>query len=89
MRRATILLVIGVLQVASFAGLARAGVLDFTDNFDSFDTARWSEGQHNLGRSYLDPNNVSVGSGNLAIKLPARTLNGGEIKSNDLYGYGS
>ncbi len=89
MRRAFILCVIGVVQVGLFAGLASAGVLDFTDNFDSLDETRWTEGDHRLGRSYLDPNNVSVSGGNLQIKLPKRSLEGGEILSDNLYGYGS
>ncbi len=79
----------GIVQAGLLASLALAGALDFTDDFNSFDTNRWSKGDHNLGRSYLDPKNVSVSSGNLAIKLPARTLNGGEIMSKDLYGEGS
>ncbi|HVF01496.1 MAG TPA: glycoside hydrolase family 16 protein [Rubrobacteraceae bacterium] len=37
----------------------------------------------------MNPKNVSVSSGNLSIKLPARTLNGGEIMSKDLCGEGS
>ena len=80
---------IGVAQVGIFAGLASAGVLDFTDDFDTLDTERWSTGNHSLGRSYLDPNNVSTSNGNLQITLPADTLRGGELVSNDLYGYGS
>ncbi len=89
MRRGLVLLVVGVVQVGLFAGLAAAEVLDFTDGFDSFDDARWSKGDHRLGRSDLDPNNVSVSGGNLQIKLPKRTLDGGEIRSNALYGYGT
>jgi len=89
MRQALVLLVVGVVQVALFAGLAVAGALDFTDDFDTFDTTRWTRGDHNLGRSYLNPDNVGVRGGNLEIKLPARTLEGGEIRSNYLYGYGS
>lgn len=89
MRQALVLLVVGVVQVALFAGLAVAGALDFTDDFDAFDTTRWTRGDHNLGRSYLNPDNVGVRGGNLEIKLPARTLEGGEIRSNYLYGYGS
>ncbi len=86
---ALVFVLIGAIQVGLFAGLASAGALDFADDFDSFDTARWTKGSHNLGRSYLDPNNVSVSNGNLAVKLPANSLNGGEIYSNTLYGYGS
>ena len=89
MRRAFVLVVIGVVQAVLCAEIAWAGVLDITDNFDSFDETRWTKGDHNLGRSYLDPENVSTSNGNLAIKLPARTLEGDEIRSNELYGYGS
>jgi len=89
MRRVFVLCVIGVVQVGIFAGFASAGALNFTDGFDSFDESRWTKGDHNLGRSYLDPNNIGVSNGNLEIKLPARTLEGGEIVSDDLYGYGS
>jgi beta-glucanase (GH16 family) len=89
MRRTLILCIIGVVQLAIFAGIASAGVLDFTEDFDSLDTNRWTKGDHNLGRSYLDPNNISTNNGNLQIKLPANTLRGGELVSNDLYGYGS
>jgi endo-1,3-1,4-beta-glycanase ExoK len=84
------LVVIGFVQTVLFAGLAAAGVLDFTDNFDSFDETRWTKGDHKLGRrSYLDPDNVSVSDGNLQIRLPKRSLEGGEILSDNLYGYGS
>jgi beta-glucanase (GH16 family) len=89
LRRMVVLFVIGVVQVGLFAGLASAGVLDFTDDFNTFNANRWTKGNHNLGRSYLDPNNVGVSNGNLGIKLPAGTLKGGEIVSNNLYGYGS
>ncbi len=89
MRWVFVLCVIGVVQVGIFAGFASAGALNFTDGFDSFDESRWTKGDHNLGRSYLDPNNIGVSNGNLEIKLPARTLEGGEIVSDDLYGYGS
>jgi endo-1,3-1,4-beta-glycanase ExoK len=84
------LVVIAFVQTVLFAGLAAAGVLDFTDNFDSFDETRWTKGDHKLGRrSYLDPDNVSVSDGNLQIRLPKRCLEGGEILSDNLYGYGS
>ena len=88
MRKVIVLLLIGLFQVGLLAGLAGAWTLVFSDDFDSFDTNRWSKGAHNLGRSNLDPNNVDLADGNLWIKLPANTLNGGEIASNDLYGYG-
>jgi beta-glucanase (GH16 family) len=73
----------------SNAGDASAEGVDFRDDFAGLDPARWSKGDHMLGRSYLDPANVDVDGQNLRIKLPARTLNGGEILTRDLHGYGS
>lgn len=72
-----------------FAGGAWALGASFSDDFGSFDAARWSKGEHTLGRSYLDPANVFVDGANLRIALPARTFEGGEILTNDLHGYGS
>lgn len=89
MRRTLAFVVMGVMQIGLFASLASAGVLDFSGDFDTFDTTRWSKGSHNFGRSYLDPNNVGVSYVNLRTKLPADTLRGGELVSNGLHGYGS
>lgn len=89
MKRVILVLVVGILQTLLIAGIAHAQTSDLSENFDSFDETKWSKGDHNLGRSYLDPNNVSVSSGNLEIKLPANSLDGGEIKSEGLYSYGS
>ena len=36
------------------------------------------KGDHDLGRTYLDPNNVGASGGNLEVELPANSLNGGE-----------
>jgi endo-1,3-1,4-beta-glycanase ExoK len=71
------------------AGEAGAEDTGFRDDFAGLDPARWSKGDHTLGRSYLDPSNVDTDGGNLRIKLPARTLEGGEVRTNDLLGYGS
>ena len=73
----------------SGADEAAAEPLGFRDDFAGLDPARWSKGDHALGRSQLDPANVDTDGGNLRIKLPARSLDGGEISSNDLLGYGS
>ena len=89
MKRVLLVLFATLIGATVMAGAAQAGVMDFTDEFDSFDETRWSKGDHNLGRSRLDPANVSVGEGDLRLKLPARTTNGGEIRSNELYGQGS
>lgn len=67
-------------------------VIDFHDDFDSLNRDRWtvtSKVDKKLGRSYLKPENVTVRNGNLRIKLPADTLDGGEIASKELYKYGS
>lgn len=67
-------------------------VIDFREDFDSLNRDRWSvtsKIDKKLGRSYLKPENVSVQNGNLRIKLPADTLDGGEIASKELYKYGS
>ena len=87
--RLSVLFVVGVAQVLLLAGVASALGMTFFDGFDSFDTARWAEESHVLGRSNLDPANVDVVDGNLRVKIPARTLNGGEIRSNDLYYQGT
>lgn len=87
MRRIFLLLVL--IQTVLFAGTASAQGVSFLDDFNYFDGTRWSKGDHTLGRSYLDPANVDVDGENLRIKLPARTLEGGEILTNDLHGYGS
>lgn len=72
-----------------FAGSAEAGGSNFKDSFVQFNGNRWIKSSFMLGRSQLDPANVSVRSGNLRIKIPARSLNGGEIESRSLYGYGT
>lgn len=89
MGREPVLRAVGVLLVGTFMEFAAAGPLDFSDEFGAFDAARWSKGDHQLGRSHLDPGNASVSGGNLRIKLPRRSLEGAEIVSKDLYGYGS
>jgi beta-glucanase (GH16 family) len=89
LRRILLVLLASIIGATMMAGAAQAGVLDFSDDFDTFDETRWSKGNHDLGRSKLDPANVSVSEGNLGIKLPARTTNGGEISSDALYGHGS
>ena len=89
MRRVLLVLLASIIGATMMAGAAQAGVLDFTDDFNTFDETRWKKGDHSLGRSYLDPANVGVGGGNLRVKLPARTTDGGEILSNALYGQGS
>ena len=50
-QRWTILLLVVAAQTLSLAGVAAALSTSFFDGFASFDTARWSKGNHTLGRS--------------------------------------
>lgn len=79
----------GAIRLANAEKADAFQAFNFFDNFASFDTNRWSKDSHNLGRSYLDPNNIDVSNGNLRIKIPANTLNGGEIESKNFYKYGT
>lgn len=58
------------------------------DDFHSFDSGRWIKSDYALGRGRLNPANVSVKDGILKGKIPANTLNGSEIESKRLRGYG-
>lgn len=90
MAKTFILLAVGAFQIALIGAVAQAqDGSSFSDGFDTFDASRWSRGDHVLGRSYLDPANVSTGGGNLRIAIPARTYEGGEVRTNALHGYGS
>jgi licheninase len=52
-------------------------VTGFSDPFDSLEGGRWSAGDHQLGRSRLDPANAVVAGGALELRHPAGTLRGG------------
>ncbi|MDP9411088.1 MAG: glycoside hydrolase family 16 protein [Actinomycetota bacterium] len=81
--------VFGAVLVALSVGNAEAGGTGFQDDFDSFESTRWTKSDHVLGRTDLDPANVSVGSGYARLKIPARTTGGAEIASVEPYGYGT
>ena len=72
---------------ATVAGAARAG--DFRDEFTTFDVHRWYKSSRPFGWGAVDPANVSVTGGMLALELPGGTLNGGEVRSLSLTRYGS
>ena len=60
------------------------------DDFASLDAGRWyTTESKKLGRGHLRGENVTVEDGELRVKLPAGTLEGGEIGSVDAYDYGS
>ncbi len=89
MRGVWVLLAVGVAQVLLFAGAARADGTSFFDDFLAFDESRWTETEHDLGRSHLDPASVEVVDGNARFKIPGRTLQGAEIRSDELYRHGT
>lgn len=60
----------GVVRRASLLVLATG----FGDPFDSLDGGRWSVGDHQLGRSRLDPASIAVAGGALELRHPAATL---------------
>jgi endo-1,3-1,4-beta-glycanase ExoK len=88
-RGVCVLIAVGVAQVFLLAGVAKAAGTSFFDDFLVFDGSRWTKQDHNLGRSHLNPANVDVVNGNARFKIPARTLQGAEIRSNELYHHGA
>ncbi len=89
MRGVWVLFAVCVAQVLLFAGAAQALGTSFFDDFLAFDESRWTETEHDLGRSHLDPANVEVVDGNARFKIPERTLQGAEIRSDELYRHGT
>lgn len=89
MKRVITLVVACTVATLAVAGVALASVPNYRDDFNRFNEARWDKGNHRLGRSHLDPANVNVVKGELRLRLPANTTNGGELVSDELHGYGS
>lgn len=59
------------------------------ENFNLLRDDIWFSRNGKLGRSNLENSNVGTSNDKLTIKLPGRTLNGGEIQSIDMVHYGS
>ena len=75
---------------ADVFSVAEATDLWGRDDFDALEAGRWyATGSKKLGRGLLKEENVAVEDGELRVKLPAGTLEGGEIGSLDAYDYGS
>lgn len=79
----------GATRLASAGKAGAFTVLDFEEDFDSLPRNRWEVSSKKIGRSRLEPENVSVEGGRLRLKIPGGTLDGGEIRSKDLYRYGT
>lgn len=73
----------------SLARNARGAAVGFSDGFDTFDYGRWSKEAHPLGRGAFLIENVTATSGTVSLILPATTYDGGEIRSVDLFRYGT
>ncbi len=73
--------------IVSTAAAGRAG--DFRDEFSSLDTARWTLVDRAAGLGRVVPANVGVAGGELAVRLPASTLDGGEIRTTAAYRFGT
>jgi len=87
-RRASLLAALVVTALFAGAGSAVAAT-GFSDPFDSLDGGRWSAGDHQLGRSRLDPANVAVAGGALELRHPAGTLDGAEVRTRELFRTGT
>jgi beta-glucanase (GH16 family) len=77
-----------VLLFSIMAAPARSATPGFVDDFAAFDEDRWTAGEHPLGRSLLEPANVRVERGRLALAVPAGTTNGAEVRTTATYGFG-
>jgi endo-1,3-1,4-beta-glycanase ExoK len=80
---ATIVLASGV----SVATAARSG--DFRDEFTSLDASRWVTISRPAGLGRVEPANVGVTAGQLAVRLPAGRLDGGEVRTTGQYRFGT
>ena len=59
------------------------------EEFDVLDESIWSVTDKNLGRTLLSSENVEVKDGYLSIRIPANTLEGGELVKQQAVTYGS
>ena len=60
----------------------------FNDDFTTFDTNVWTKQAFKLERTQFQTSNVDILDGNLRIKMPKGTFDGGEIDTTKLYSYG-
>ncbi len=85
-RVATVAVAMAAIGV-SVAGAARSA--DFRDEFAAFDTRQWVKIGRPFGHGVVDPANIGVANGLLALRFPAGRLDGAEMRTTDLYRYGT
>lgn len=61
----------------------------YKDSFKTWNSDFWAKDAGTLGRTELNPENISVGSDGLMIKMPAGRLEGGEILTRKNQSFGS
>jgi licheninase len=83
------LMTLALTALLAVAPTAAARAAGFTDPFATLDTQRWAVGDHQLGLSRLDPENVSVSDGALALRLPAGRLDGAEVRTTATWSTGT
>jgi beta-glucanase (GH16 family) len=86
--------VVGVLAAAlvlavgvTVAAAARSN--DFREEFASLDASRWVTVGRPAGLGRVEPANVGVTDGRLAVRLPAGRLDGGEVRTVAQYRFGT
>lgn len=77
------------LFVASTLACHASATSGFSQSFNTFDRGLWIRGEHQLGRSDINPANATVAGGKLRLAMPAGTTNGAELRTRSTYGYGS
>ena len=77
------------MRIEPASGSTTAPATTFTDDFTTLDPARWVVGDHTLGRGRLDPADVSVAGGALALGLPAGRLDGAEVRTAATFATGT
>lgn len=87
MRRLLFAILLAMLALPATA--AASSTPGFLDGFSTLDPARWTAGDHQLGRSRLRPDDVSVADGALWLGVPAQTTDGAEIRSVSTFSGGT
>lgn len=80
---------IGAERLDSVETKAAFDLIRHREDFTGFCEELWQISNHRLGRSNLNPGNVTINNSHLEITLPAGTLDGGQIESREfdhLYG---